>query len=79
LLEWLSTVQEAEMDLTMMTLYQMWPARNDARESRKIEEPEMLAKHAVNLTKECATSRIRRFLKPQGGTLAPTARGVDKK
>jgi ribonuclease HI len=50
--EWIGTVKDSEMDTTMMTLYQMWLARNGARESRMMENPELIARRAVALTDE---------------------------
>jgi hypothetical protein len=52
MLEWLASVQESEMDITLMTLYQIWLARNDARENKAIESPESVARRAVALVEE---------------------------
>jgi hypothetical protein len=40
------------MDITLMTIYQVWLARNDARESKAIENPEAVARRAISLIEE---------------------------
>jgi ribonuclease HI len=52
MLEWLASVQEAELDITLMTLYQIWLERNDARENKAIECPEAVGRRAVALVEE---------------------------
>jgi ribonuclease HI len=52
MLDWLARVKEADMDISLMVLYQMWLARNDARESRLIENPESIAQRAIQLMEE---------------------------
>jgi ribonuclease HI len=36
----------------MMTLYQSWLARNEARDSKRIDDPEVIAKRSVHLLEE---------------------------
>jgi hypothetical protein len=52
MLEWLASVQEAELDITLMTLYQIWLERNDARENKAIECPEAVGRRVVALVEE---------------------------
>lgn len=52
MLEWLGTVKASDMDITMMVLYQLWLARNSARETRMMENPELIAKRALHLIEE---------------------------
>jgi ribonuclease HI len=52
MLDWLARVKEADMDISLMVLYQMWLARNDAWESRLIENPESIAQRAIQLVEE---------------------------
>jgi hypothetical protein len=38
------------MDISLMVIYQMWLARNDARESRVIENPDSsIARRSIHL------------------------------
>jgi hypothetical protein len=52
MLEWLAVVKESEMDVMLMTPYQVWLARNDVWENRNIEDPEAVAKRAIHLIEE---------------------------
>jgi hypothetical protein len=52
MLEWLALVKESKMDITLMALYQICLARNDARENKAIENPESVARRAVSLVEE---------------------------
>jgi hypothetical protein len=52
LLDWLARVREAFMDISLMVIYQMWLARNDARESKIIENPESIALRSIKLMEE---------------------------
>jgi hypothetical protein len=51
MLEWFSSAQSGEIEVTMMVIYQAWLARNAARESM-IEDPASIARHAVCLLEE---------------------------
>jgi ribonuclease HI len=52
MLDWLARVREADMDISLMVIYQMWLARNDARDSGLIENPESIALRAIKLMEE---------------------------
>jgi hypothetical protein len=52
MLEWFSKVKDKVIELTMMTLYQSWLARNKARDSMQIDDPEVIAKRSVHLLEE---------------------------
>jgi hypothetical protein len=52
MLEWFSKVKDNVIELTMMTLYQSWLARNKARDSKRIDDPEVIAKRSVHLLEE---------------------------
>jgi hypothetical protein len=52
MLEWLASVKDSEMDITLMILYQVWLARNEARDGKKIEEPDTIVKRAICLLEE---------------------------
>jgi hypothetical protein len=51
MLEWFSSAQNEEIEVTMMVIYQTWLARNAARESM-IEDPVCIARRAVCLLEE---------------------------
>jgi hypothetical protein len=51
MLEWFSSAQNKEIEVTMMVIYQTWLARNAARESM-IEDPACIARRAVCLLEE---------------------------
>jgi ribonuclease HI len=52
LLDCLGSMKDAELDNSLMVMYQMWLARNDARESRKIDDPTAIANRAMSLLEE---------------------------
>ena len=52
LLDWIGRVQEKERAMCLMTLYQLWLARNDARESAQIEDPNIMANRSRFLLEE---------------------------
>jgi hypothetical protein len=57
LLDWLSGLQEKELALGIMVIYQIWLARNEAREEAKIEDPHAIARRSIHLVEEWAESR----------------------
>jgi hypothetical protein len=52
MLEWFASVKDSEMDITLMILYHSWLARNEARDGKKIDEPESIVKRAIHLLEE---------------------------
>jgi hypothetical protein len=42
LLEWFGNLQEKELGIAMLTIYQLWVSRNDARDLPMIEDPVMM-------------------------------------
>jgi ribonuclease HI len=50
-LGWLCSVKESVAEITLMTLYQLWLARNEARDSM-IEDPLQIAKRSIQLLEE---------------------------
>jgi hypothetical protein len=57
-LDWLGKVEEKELAIGMMALYQLWLARNDAREVPMIEDPEEVAKRTVRLVEELQAAQV---------------------
>jgi ribonuclease HI len=51
-------VEEKELAIGMMALYQLWLARNEAREAPMIEDPEEVAKRAVRLVEEWQAAQV---------------------
>jgi hypothetical protein len=64
MLEWLASVKDSEMDITLMVLYQTWMARNEARDGKKIEDPEIIARRAVHLLEEWHNVQTPKAVKP---------------
>jgi hypothetical protein len=52
MLEWLASVKDSEMDITLMILYHAWLARNEARDGKRIDDPEIIVKRAIYLLEE---------------------------
>jgi hypothetical protein len=52
LLDWLGKLLDKEVVVAIMILYQMWLARNDAREQVSIDDPGMIARRILNLVEE---------------------------
>jgi ribonuclease HI len=52
MLEWMGKTNDRELALGLMTLYQMWLARNDARDAELIEDPMITARKTVFLVDE---------------------------
>ena len=46
-LDWLGVLREKEMAIGIMLMYQLWHARNEARNEPKIEDPRNVARRAV--------------------------------
>jgi hypothetical protein len=44
LLEWIVSAKDADVEIAFMVLYQMWLARNAARDNAQIEDPETCSK-----------------------------------
>jgi ribonuclease HI len=63
MLEWLAAVKDSEMDITLMILYHSWLARNDARDGKKIEEPESIVKRATCLLEEWHNVQVQKPIK----------------
>jgi hypothetical protein len=64
MLEWFSSAGDSAMEITMMTLYHMWLARNAAKETQKIEDPGQIARQAINLLEEWHNIQTVRSAKP---------------
>jgi hypothetical protein len=43
LLDWIASIKDAEVEIAFMVLYQIWLARNAARDNVQIEDPEAIA------------------------------------
>jgi ribonuclease HI len=52
LLDWLGRLSDKDLSIGIMVLYQMWLARNDARDEEKIEDPEDIARKSLALVEE---------------------------
>jgi hypothetical protein len=52
MLEWLASVKDSEMDITLMILYHAWLSRNQARDGKRIDDPEIIVKRAIYLLEE---------------------------
>jgi hypothetical protein len=52
LLDWISSLEEKELAISLMVLYHRWLARNDARKTLMIEDPDKIARRALMLTEE---------------------------
>jgi hypothetical protein len=52
LLEWFGRCDPAELSVGMMVLYQLWYARNEARDLACIEDPEKTASRSLHLVEE---------------------------
>jgi ribonuclease HI len=51
-LDWLGRLADKELSIGIMVLYQMWLARNDARDEARIEDPEAIARRSLALVNE---------------------------
>jgi hypothetical protein len=47
LLDWIGKIDDKSATWVLMLVYNLWLARNDARDSRKIEDPKSIAQKAV--------------------------------
>jgi ribonuclease HI len=52
LLEWIVSAKDADVEIAFMVLYQMWLARNAARDNAQIEDPEAIARRSIHLVEE---------------------------
>lgn len=74
MLEWLGHACSQEKELILMTLYQIWLARNDARDGKRIEEPSSVADKAWRFLeewKEIKEPRSTISTRPTGHWLPP--------
>jgi hypothetical protein len=53
-LEWLGKLKDKELAVGVMALYQLWLARNDAREEVQVSDPREIAKRSLFLVEEWA-------------------------
>jgi hypothetical protein len=51
-LDWFGKLKEKELGVAMLAIYQLWLARNDARDAPMIEDPEVTAKRVLFLWDE---------------------------
>lgn len=51
-LDWLGQASESERALVMVTIYQIWLARNDARDGERCEDPGAIVDRALHLLEE---------------------------
>jgi hypothetical protein len=52
LLEWIVSAKDVDVEIAFMVLYQMWLARNAARDNAHIEDPETITRRAIHLVEE---------------------------
>ena len=52
LLDWFGRIGDKELAMGLMALYQLWQARNDARDSERIEDPLSIACRTMALVEE---------------------------
>jgi ribonuclease HI len=52
LLQWLSGLQEDEINVCIMVLYQLWLARNDARDEAQVTSPHAIIQKSLHLLEE---------------------------
>jgi ribonuclease HI len=77
MLEWFSGMKEEELCLSIMILYQLWLARNEAREEVQIADPHEIIRKTLFLVEEwqglkperavCATREVEHWIPPQLG------------
>lgn len=58
-LEWLTSASSEERELVMMAWYELWLARNNARESKRIEEPGSIMDRVLRLGEEWRSVRAK--------------------
>jgi hypothetical protein len=56
-LDWLGQLEEKELAVGIMVLYQMWLARNEAREEDMITDPQDVARWSIFLVDEWAAAQ----------------------
>jgi ribonuclease HI len=76
-LDWIGGLEEKELTIGIMVLYQLWLARNDAREETRIIDPRQIAQRSIYLVEEWRASReqlkpvapraVEHWLPPDGG------------
>jgi hypothetical protein len=52
ILDWLGQLEEKELAVGIMVLYQMWLVRNEAREEDRITDPQDVARRSIFLVEE---------------------------
>lgn len=52
MLDWIGKLEDKELCVCLMILYQMWLARNDAREDSKIDAPDVIVRRSLFLVDE---------------------------
>jgi ribonuclease HI len=52
LLDWIGKLEEKELAVAIMTIYQLWLARNEAREEVAVEDPDAIARRSLYLVEE---------------------------
>jgi hypothetical protein len=55
-LDWFGKLDERELEVSMMTIYHLWWARNDARDTSVIEVPQASARRILYLSEEWRTA-----------------------
>lgn len=64
MLDWLGNLDDTEMVIGTMTIYQLWLARNDAREEAKMPGPQDIAKRLISALASKPASVMERWLPP---------------
>jgi hypothetical protein len=64
ILDWFSRLREGELALAMTALYNLWPARNNARDEEMIEHPDKTAARVLALHDECQALKEVKAPKP---------------
>jgi hypothetical protein len=59
MLDWLGKLSDKEISVGIMVLYQMWLARNEAREESRILDPASIARRSLALVEEWLASATR--------------------
>jgi hypothetical protein len=81
LLEWIGNCKEDELSMEMMVLYQLWYARNEARDQTFIEDPESTARRPMYRVEEWRVSRTDEHVvqsRPPAPKWSPPATGWHK-
>jgi hypothetical protein len=86
MLEWIGGLDEKELAIGVMVLYQLWLARNDAREETRILDPLQIAQRSIYLVEEWRESReyhkpvapptVEHWLPPEEGCIRSMQTGL---